>query len=154
MQSHEFYQAAIDAANAKKLQKALGVSLAHAYRFAKPEEDGGSRNDLDGVEALIDLFAAYDRSSLILLRAWIDSAFERALGGSVATAPDLTSLSRRGGAAMKELVEFIQTLDPQELDLARVSREGAEAVNAIEALFRDAVQAASAQQQPALKRVV
>ena len=153
MQSHEFYQTAIKAANAKKLASSLGISLAHAYRYAKPEDDGGSRNDLDGVVALIDLLAAYSRPTLVLLRAFLDMHFTRAMGVEQSDAPCVTSLPRKGGAAMKELAEFISVLDPERMDTVCVAREGAEAVNAVESLFRDAMHALTMQaREPMLKR--
>ncbi|HEU5207776.1 MAG TPA: hypothetical protein VFU06_00080, partial [Longimicrobiales bacterium] len=83
-------------------------------------------------------------------RAWLDAKFDRALGSSVTTSATI-SLSRRGGAAMKELAEFIQALDPEQMDPARIAREGAEAVSAVEALFRDAIN--TVQSAPQLKRV-
>jgi hypothetical protein len=114
MDTSEIYRDAMEAAGAKRLAHALGLSLSHAYRLARPTHDvdpdgTGARSDLDRLEALVDLLASrpQGRPVLVKMRQWTDALFRRALGAWAGPALDDDSLAEQVGRAVKEVGEAI-----------------------------------------------
>lgn len=114
METSDLYRDAIEAAGAKRLAHALGISLSHAYRLARPtmdvDPDGtGARSDLDRLEALVDLLASRPegRPVLVKMRQWTDALFRRALGAWAGPALDEDTLADQVGRAVKEVGEAI-----------------------------------------------
>lgn len=139
MQPHELYRAGIEHGLAKKMSAVLGVGLQQVYRLGRPPEEDGSRTDLDRLELLLDLYGSHPemRPTLRLARIYIESVFARVLDGEDASAVTGVSLARDGATVLREVSEFVATLDePDQMDTMRALREGAEALNAIEAMLR------------------
>lgn len=143
--TNEIYAAAIEAVGAKRVANALGYSLQHTYRLARPtmdlDPDGtGARSDLDRIEALVNLLAAYPdgRPVLMRMRSAYDEMFDRALGAWQPVPLTRDSLAERAGKTVKEFAEFLATCSADGFDGQRLQREGAEAIEAIERLMRSA----------------
>lgn len=122
MDTNEIYSNAIKAVGAKRIAHALGLSLSHTYRLARPtmdvDPDGtGARSDLDRVELFVDLLAARPggRVVLVQMRQWFDALFNRALGAW--GGGELTEDTFRGhvGRAVSEFGEAVSACQTQAL---------------------------------------
>jgi len=141
METSEIYRRALEAIGAKKFAHALGVSLGHAYRLARPtmdvDADGtGARSDLDRLETLIDLLAARPegRPVLVELRSYLTGLLDGALGawsGGELTEGRLLSLQ---GKACREVGEALVRCDWNRLEPEAAKREIEEAIAALEEL--------------------
>lgn len=152
MQTHEFYAEANGTIGPKKVAAALHVTSKHVYRLGQPEEADGVRNDMDRLIALIDVLGAHPHARPLLkkMRLYLEAQFSRVLDHDHGSLP-ITGLdyAREGGTAMKELAEFVETLDdPERMDTRKALTEGAEACAAVERLFRRVLAASMQQQQP------
>ncbi len=140
-ESSDIYQHAIEAVGAKRIAQALGLSLSHVYRLARPtmEEDPngtGARSDLDRLDTLVDLLAARPggRPVLVEMRAYLVGMLDRALGawgGGELTHGRLLALQ---GEAVKEIGEALVRCDWERLDRGAARREIQEAIAALETL--------------------
>ena len=143
IETHELYRLILEAAGAKRVAHALGLSVSHVYRMARhPMDDGdpdgtGTRNDLDRLELLVDVLAArpHARSTLRMLKLWFDTLFARALDGDEGIPMDDIERVHRLGQIVREFGEFMAHAGPHE-DPVRVAKEGAEAIEAISSYLR------------------
>lgn len=139
MQPTDFYREAIETIGAKKVAAALGLSVPHVYRLKLPEEEGGSRTDLDRFVMLIDVMGSHPAARPLLkqMRLFIESQFARVLDGEDGSAMTGASLARDGATVLREVAEFVAALDePDQMDMRKALREGAEALHVVEQMLR------------------
>lgn len=165
-ESHDVLRRAIDAAGAKRVAQALGLSLGYTYRFARHpmdphDPDGtGAANPLDRIEALAELLAVRPegRPILVELQRWFGGLFDRLLSDR---APERLTVDRfhaHVGQVMKEAGEAVAKCQSSALACAQMReglrRELAEAIAALTSL--DAALATAepdSRVEPALRRI-
>lgn len=99
MQTHELWNAILEAGGAKRVAQAIGRDLSTAYKWARhpmasDEPDGtGSSNIFDWFESVVEVLAARPsaRPTLRLMRLWFDDLFRLAIDRD--EAPGITDMS-------------------------------------------------------------
>lgn len=127
MESHEIYARAISAIGAKKVARALGLSLSHVYRFQRhPCDDSdpegtGARNHLDALEQLVDILAAHPRARPVIvhLRLWFESLFKRALDRTQGEPTTLNELRAQSTNALREVADVVDACNDMETEFCR-----------------------------------
>lgn len=165
MDTNDIYRSAIEAVGAKRIAHALGLSLSHTYRLARPtmdvDPDGtGARSDLDRIELFVDVLAARPAGRVVLvqMRQWFDALFQRALGAW--GGGELTEDTFRGhvGRAVSEFGEAVSACQSKalECEAARVElrRELREAIAEMEKLDAALGAHADGAQEAPLRRAV
>lgn len=158
--SHELFAASIEVIGAKKVASALNLSLAHTYRLQRSplDEDPngtGARNDVDRIEQLVDVLAAHPRARPVLhrWRLYFDALFRRAIDHEDARPVSEGAFAERVGQAVIEFGEMLKQCG-SDVDPARVAKEGAETIEAIERLVRSALAGVTPDNaEPPLRRV-
>lgn len=158
-ESDQIYQHAIEAVGAKRIARALGLSLGHVYRFARPtmEEDPsgtGCRSDLDRLEELVDLLAARPegRPVLVEIRQHVRAMLDRALGAWRCEALTPEGLVALEAAALREVGEALTACAWEGLDRSAARKEVREAIAALEALDTSLAQPADEESEQAPTR--
>lgn len=143
MQSHQLYARLLDVLEAPRLARALGIRRVDSvYRLARhpadiEDPDGtGARNDFDRIEAVIEaaVLRPGGRALVRQIQIWFEALFRRVLDGWQPEPLTDCRLMQKTATAVSEFGDFLGTCTPGEIDPERISKEGAEAIEAIERL--------------------